>query len=234
MKIRPQNQPSWESKSQTLYRAGERAPEEVAAKQATYDFAPPRPDLIDSRQVIAFVDPASGHVWIGPVHNFHPFNHLYIVTKDGIVGLRLTMDGVIVWRESLADVRSSEKLSLEEVIARFGPEIDFARCESGYGSPGEADKVAMREWSRRHGTDLRDHVFKPNFFLKHRSGGQQLGDTKIVGVTIEGDEVRLDLKNEAAKCTGSVWIDISSRKVTKAVDGDVQTCPKKTAGGPSK
>lgn len=225
VKIRPLNQPSWESKSQTLYSVGRQTPVEVPARLAQYEFAAVKAGESIEASVVTFVDTETWHVWAGLELDF------YVDTDAGIVGAML-QGGTVTWCESLIVATATENIGLDEAVKRLQKKVDYAQLIYVVNGPAG---TARRKWGEEHVTDLRYGVFKGDFFAADRSGrGQQRGEVNLSGIAVEEPSIRLDIVNTTAQRTGSVWIDIQSRKLVKVIDGDEQTFPKKAAGDPSK
>ena len=216
MKIKKRKQPQWESKSQAVHRVGNRSPADVVSKEAIYEFEFGDPGDTLGFAVTAFAASAGGQVWVGPKQDF------YIETDSCVVGGKLRMSGGLLrWCESMVETKRGERqISLKEAISRFDKEVDLMTFFEAIS------RDADTKWLEQHMTDLRN-VLKDRFFYADRRGGQQPAEIRIVAVEISGEEVRLDLQNVTAKRTGSVWIDIKSRKVTKAVEDKEVTFPKK-------
>lgn len=216
--------PQWAVKSQKVHRSGNRSPAQVTSKEAVYEFeiGGVRPYEM-SFDVTAFVDSVSGHVWVGPKQDF------YIGTDSGIVGARLR-EGLMKWGENMADVRLAKKATLEEAINRFHKEVTFMKLmDNPRGFARDLKNADDRKNYEDHLTDVR-HVFKFAGPFKHGLFDARDAEVKIVAVEVSGGEVRLDLENVTDKRTGSAWIDIKTKKVTKATEDNEVTFPRKDTG----
>jgi len=215
MKIKKRKQPQWESKSQAVHRVGNRSPADVVSKEAIYEFEWGDPVHRASFAVSAFAASAGGQVWVGPKQDF------YIETDSCVVGGKLGRTGFFRWCESMVETKRGERqIGLKEAISRFDREVNLKAFFIFN------ERFDDSKWLELHLTDSRN-VLKDRFFFADRLRGQQEAEVKIVAVEISGGEVRLDLQNVTAKRTGSVWIDIKSRKVTKAVEDNEVTFSKK-------
>jgi hypothetical protein len=205
--------PKWESKSIKVYRDGNPVSVDAAAKEADYEFRTLPGSFADSFHfpVTAFVASESQHVWVGPTRE------VYIDTRSGVIGLSNT-SGTIRWMESMIDPERDGKVTLDEVISEFHESVSMAKLFLAKGHP------SSNEWARRHIT-LLEEAFNRGFFFLAVDQPQQITNVKITGVEVSDNTLRLDLENPRVKRKGSVWLDLTTRKVTKAVDGSEQTFP---------
>jgi hypothetical protein len=205
--------PEWKSKSIKVYRDGNPVAVDAAAKEADYEFRTLPGSFADSFHfpVTAFVASESQHVWVGPIRE------VYVDTGSGVIGLS-NASGAIYWMESMIDPERDGKVSLDEVISEFHESVSMAKLFLAKGHP------SSNEWARRHITHLRE-FFNRGFFFLAVDQPQQITNVQITGVDVSGDTLRLDLENPRVKRKGSVWLDLTTRKVTKAVDGSEQTFP---------
>jgi hypothetical protein len=139
-----------------------------------------------------------------------------------VIGLRFNF-GTIRWMESMIDPERDGKLPLDEVISEFHETVTMPKLDLANDHP------SSNEWDRRHITLLKD-VFYRGFFSPAVNQSHHYTGGKITGVDVSGNTLRLDLENPRVKRKGSVWLDLTTRKVTKAVDGNEQTFP----AGPKK
>jgi hypothetical protein len=205
--------PKWESKSIKVYRDGNRDSVDAQAKEADYLLRTEPGSFRDSFHTLitAFVVSESRHVWIGPGRE------VYVDTSSGIIGLSNAC-GAIYWMESMIDPERDGKVTLDEAISEFHETVTMPKLflAKGHGS--------SNEWDRRHITHL-EEAFNRGFFFLAVNQSQQITNVQITGVDVSGDTLRLDLDNPRVKRKGSVWLDLTTRKVTKAVDGSEQTFP---------
>ena len=208
-------EPKWEAKSLKVYRDSNRTAADENSKEATYEFGVEPGDSPETFRfrITAFVVKNSGNVWIGPRKD------VYVDTASGVIGLRVTA-GAIMWMESMVEPASNGNITLDEAIDQFHTKLDVHKLHMADGHPGS------NEWAKRHITRLEDFL-KEAFFYVDRDQPQYTTHVRIVAVEVSGDDVKLDLENGNTKRKGSVWVNLESRKVTKAVEDNEQTFPKK-------
>jgi hypothetical protein len=210
--------PQWEAKSIKVYRDGNRPAVDAQAKEADYLLRAEPGSFRDTfhLHITAFIASESQHVWIGPTRE------VYIDTSSGVIGLRIGT-GTIRWMESMIDPERHGKVPLDEAISEFHETVTMPKLNLANDHP------SSNEWDRRHITHL-EEAFNRGFFFLAVDQPQQITNVKITGVDVSGDALRLDLENPRVKRKGSVWLDLTTRKVTKAFEGDEQSFP----AGPKK
>lgn len=160
--------------------------------------------------VVAIVAPESGATWVGPEQD------RYIESGGVILGIRTILGGTILWRQSLVKPSAPPRkgAELRELSADFERAVDGATLLSSTLS-GEPART----------TSLRRTIEYPWFF-SNGAGSSQPGKPTIRGAEVSGGSVQLKLADQTGEHRATVWIDIKTRKVTKTVEGGVQTFPK--------
>jgi hypothetical protein len=65
-----------------------------------------------------------------------------------------------------------------------------------------------------------------DWFFYQEVGASMSGSTLIQNVEVHGGRMRLDFTSEALHIPGSVWIDLNTWKLVKAVEDGKQVYPK--------
>jgi len=206
---------SWEDIKIQVHSTLVVSPFEVIAKRALYGYETIRGPYRFT--TTAFVT-ERGNSWVGQESDF------YVETGSGVLGAQLSTAGRLKWSESLVELEQVPPANREvdQVIERFDAQVTLLQF---LNSRNPRDRELTLKWT----TDLRSieggNLFKDRSFFASGYRSSNSGDAKIVSVEVADGEVRLDIKNSVADRAGSVWIDIESRKVTKATEAGEQTFP---------
>jgi len=202
----------WEPLTVDLYSTSGQKPVRIHAQESCYLTVAFRFRPGDC-PVTAFVSP-TGNVWVGPPQDF------YIETERGIIGGKEQHSSEILWCKSMIQKHTKEKSNLDSVIRRFENEVDgrslgiasgfYEDPHTGKDLPGTPEARSKRE------TDLLD-VLGDFYGARGNRGG------RIAGIEVKDDTVRLDLKGAGS---ATVWIDINSKKLLKAIKNGKQVWPK--------
>lgn len=167
--------------------------------------------------VTAFVT-KNGNAWIGPEGAGTNF---YIETEKGVLRGYYDGSGRLLWCESLVTMPSDSGISIDKVIAQFERKPDGdALFNAGILCRQETEKIRYTffaealDWGHR----LR---------IANQPAGLVLG-AGIVRAQVTGGMLRLELENKGhgLDYAASVWIDINSKKVVKAMEKGQQVYPK--------
>ena len=149
---------------------------------------------------VVLVNDATKTVWAGRKAEY------YIETDSGIVGIRLD-GGVLQWDSGLiTKLKPGE--TLEDVIHRFETEVDHLQL----GNP-------PTQW-----IEIK-RVINPLFFTDP-PGSSRPGDATIKKFAINKGELQLDLESPTGIYKASIWIDIKTRNIVKAIENGQQVFPK--------
>ncbi len=157
--------------------------------------------------VVAFVDPQNSRSWLGFASGDkkHGSEGFYVEAEKEIVGFGKDLfAGTLSWRENLIPNTVPGK-GVSGLIQQFN-ELNSA-----------PDSIHER-WgaSIMSGIDLSPH-FRDCFFYPHK-WSTNLGTTAIDHVEGADGKLRLDFTSPAYQTKGSVWLDLNTRKVLKAVE----------------
>jgi hypothetical protein len=190
----------WIAETNCLYFWKDSAPGMVSGKQSIYQFqfSPGHPiDL----PVSVFVDNKTGRFWAGRRAN------LYVETDAGIFGMCLPLDGYLRFDASLIH-QVAQGENLDALIDQFKKQI----------TPSLVLKPAI------HGIDLRSPL-NPWFFTAVPYGSQP-GCATIKHIKLDGKKLQLDLVSPTGVYKASVWIDLKTWKLVKAVEDGKKVFPK--------
>lgn len=187
-----------------LFSSSRQKPVRVNAKKSCY-YGPHIRWVIEV-PVSVFVT-EKGATWVGPQQDF------YVETESGVVGGKKWGDAVL-WCESLLGKRANENSDLDTLLARFDKEVDGNALMTAYNGGYPRGESYLKRL-----TDFR-WVLLNIYGQMPDSGGD------ISGVQVEGNTVRLDLKGCTAESSATVWIDITTKKLLKAVEDGKQVFPK--------
>jgi hypothetical protein len=146
---------------------------------------------------VVFINPRTRHVWANREMDF------YIETGSRIVGIIQHGGGYFEWRDSLIDTAAAN-VDLAEVAARLEREVDSDAAEF---AELQYDLVDLQ-----HEVGLRDDLGE-SFFDEGRSDGPYV---HVNRVTVNDGQLRLDLQSPSRDRRATVWIDLESRKATRA------------------
>lgn len=194
---------SWGNTRCAVFCEGEQTPSMVHAKKAVYDVEA-REGGFTTVPVTAFVTPETGRIWMGPEQEY------YIETDAGIVGFHMRLGGTVFWCKSLAKEPTGTAKTQGK---KDDPSREFDREVSG-SSLFDAQIGADRETRRKRKTHLDQKI--SHWFFDEGVASSQSGLARILRAEISGGLLKLDLANPTGEYEASVWIDIDSRKATKA------------------
>jgi hypothetical protein len=201
----------WADTKVVLYRATGGVVQ-LDAKKAVYSVWSTKNPTNQSKAfdfpMTAFVDPATGKVWIGEVNasqvetnegiGILTYSNLYVETESEIIRADNVMtDGVFDWAESLIkQVQPGE--GLDAVIKHFETNTNGSMpfCQAFWESNISG-------------------YFQNGFFSKN---GWMDIDMEIQHIETSAGKLRLHFKSPAYGTTGSVWLDLKTGKVLKAVE----------------
>jgi hypothetical protein len=166
--------------------------------------------------VTAFIDPTTRKVWAGWVDagevetnefenddntvskNFLIFTNLYFETVSGIFrGDNVIWDGTFSWGESMVE-RAQTGEGLDSVIHQI---------ETNTGSAGPFPHVI--------GISRFGDYFRDDFFSSGNMGSQSV---PVKRIKVDNGKLRLDIDSLKYKTSASVWLDLKTFKVRKAVE----------------
>jgi hypothetical protein len=151
--------------------------------------------------VAVLVNDATKTVWAGRKAEF------YIETDSGIVGIRDDV-GVLQWDSGLiTKLKPGE--TLDDAVHRFETEVDHPKL----GDP-------PTQW-----IEIR-RVLNPWFFTNPEGSSRPWGGSSIKKFAINKGELQLDLESPTGIYKTSVWIDIKTRNIVKAIENGQQVFPK--------
>jgi len=214
---------NWMDTKVTLYRtAGGVVQLDAKREVVTVRYGPHTNDV----DVVAFVDSDTGNAWVGSSFGFAAI--FYLETESGIVRgnvlfSRLELGaprpnehdvingalafGEVIWNRSFVpSVKRGE--NVDAAIVQFNKNIDLKSVDSG-----------MREERRTILANSRAGVetgLNPWLF-QDEGHGSQFVETTIEAVDVSNGKLRLDLKSPTGSHKASVWIDLKTWKVVKAI-----------------
>lgn len=199
----------WEATSISLLRHGQEAIK-IDAKKTTYQYGE---EGLNARVVVSFLLPESKRLWIGPEQDF------YVQFDTNVMGVQLTRGDMnkVFWRKSMHPNPNAEfNGSIEEAINSFDSKIDNAKL----GRAVLSDDVDLD----KNLTYLPDRISDNSFFMA-APGASNVGEMKLAGFGMDGNDVRFDIENLTTGNNASVWIEFESKKITKVKENDEQTFP---------
>ncbi len=191
----------WKQTKQTLYSKNGKTVV-IDAKRCRFQFKKGNLHPIEI-SVLVFVNPATGNVWAGRDVDF------YVETDSGIIGGWLP-DCILQWRKSfIGKINPGERL--DDIAKRFATDKTY-RAE------------LITDDDLKPIADLRN-VVEPWFFAVQEGGSEPPTSARSKKFQIKDGLLQMDLVGlSAAKAT--VWVDLDTRKVVKAVENGKQTFPK--------
>lgn len=188
-----------------FFASGPQKSARVAAKKSSY-LVPYHVTVAEIAVCVFVTD--QGAIWLGPTQDF------YIETGIGVVGGRKLGHGML-WTESMVNKRANEKSDVHSVITRFEKEVAGNSLVVAYnGGPGAPSEVLLKRLTNLAG------VFRDIYAPSTDEGAD------IASVQAEGNTARLDLKGYSGESSGTVWIDIKSKRLLKAEENGKQVFPK--------
>ncbi|MGA2602641.1 MAG: hypothetical protein ABSG14_00285 [Verrucomicrobiia bacterium] len=180
-------------------------------------------------EVLAFVDPDKGNAWAGSVLVDVQPPSFYLETDSGIFrgmvrfgtmkGGTIRPDdhdvrngamayGQVEWHASLVPtVKRGEKA--EAVIDELTKDHDLESVVT---------KVRRDEVSIIQNSLSRvENGLDPWLFVDEQRGSRSAAPTTVTGIEASNGELQLDLKNPAGNHTATVWIDLKTWNVVKAI-----------------
>ena len=177
-------------------------------------------------EVLAFVDPETGNAWVGSGFDFGQM--FYLETESGIycgnvyfpgasalgmprrdihgVVVGSEVSGLIIWNRSfVASVKHGE--NVDAAIKQFNKKIDLKTVDR---MPEE------RRFSLGNNLHPVENGLDPWLF-QDEGRGSQFKATTIETVDVSNGKVRLDLKNPSGSHKASIWIDLKTWQLVKAI-----------------
>lgn len=155
--------------------------------------------------VTAFIDPATGNVWIGQVNSGNVdtneipalvYTNFYFETGAGIfAGDSVMSDGMFDCDESLIK-NAYPGGDLNGVIQQF-------------------EKIEAAPFNHVHWEIRLDNYFSKDFF---QILGVMHGGMEIQSAEVTNENLQLDFNSQKYGARGSVWLNLKTQKVTKAVE----------------
>lgn len=146
-----------------------------------------------------------GEIWVGREMDF------YIETDAGVVGGRRS-SASIAWHGSWISKRQNEKVDLNSLMRRFEKEMTADKWSEIFGDPNleKQPERLTKLWPmfQKLGTAWRE------------------SDQELRATDLTNGILRLDWNSKDRHDSGSVWIEIKSRKLVKAVEDGKQVFPK--------
>lgn len=197
--VEKQQVEKWKASKVKLLRSGKQPSVVINAKRAVYELSDGSKKL--TIPVIAFTDPKSGSIWVGPEQD------AYLEMQAKTLGFRLSGSG-IDWCESL--LKHGDKAVSPDITKRFEQDV------TGY-SLIRAAILSPARLAKEKPTSLRPHIKNPWMFTNGPFDSQ--GATPIV-TKIQWDEklLKLSLTDKTKQFEATVWIDLKSREVKKVVE----------------
>ena len=157
---------------------------------------------------IAFSDVKNGSVYVGNEADF------YIETDSSIIGGTLELGGAIRWSESLI-LGIKKGWKVDNVIDAFEKQVDGKKwVKTWRSSPVEPfQKIYLAPIL---GSD----------FVAASPTVSQIGQPILDKVSVNDGILNLDLENQTKTIKASIWIDIKSFKIKKAIRNGEQVFPK--------
>ncbi|MDF1812265.1 MAG: hypothetical protein P1V20_08625 [Verrucomicrobiales bacterium] len=202
---------AWQSTKNKVHGVGTISVADTDSKKAVYEYEVGTHGGAHVT-VTAFVCSDTGNMWVGPNQAF------YIDASSGVVGGTLINGGLLLWCESMIKNNKSphSKNELDKAIDRFEKQVDLGALVEAEIGPAGGGIMPL--------TDLRE-AFAPWFFVDAPESST-VGNVMIVSVEVDAVKACLEISNLDSGRAGKVWINIKSRKVTKATEGGKQTFPK--------
>lgn len=223
--------PNWQEWSGEVLRRDGQPPEKVVGKKAECRLTHPsfRPGEFTIVPITVFVT-RNGDMWVGHEQSF------YLETDSGVVGIR-TRNRAVKWSVSLV-AKQNDKPVLEEILRRLESTVTAQEMASGVKAGTDRNK----SHDRFSGLDMLQHIY----FCPNAVDDLHLAFSTITGlhavnveaIRVEGGELRMELRDgkypgikiPLGRYSATLWIDIKTRKVTKAIENGKQVFPKEAVG----
>jgi len=138
----------------------------------------------------------------------------YVETDLGIVGVMGGIFvGTIIWQDN-SIMQATPAIKLNDLIEQFDRQINMQSA---------AARAASELWMK---TRMNFRSYFRDWFFYQEVGASMSGSTLIQNVEVHGGRMRLDFTSEALHIPGSVWIDLNTWKLVKAVEDGKQVYPK--------
>lgn len=186
-------------------------PEKMEARKTVFEYS--GSFGTSTCPVTAFVSSKSRAIWIGPEQDFH------VELDSGITGGRL-VNGFLLWCDSIAHNQNATN-DVDSAIREFESARELGELLAAEVPGPDFETKAKRS------TDLRK-VFNVWAFSAGKENTAISRTTKLLTSEIHGKEkeLKLTIENPASEFKGEVWIDVRTRKITKATEGGKQVFPK--------
>jgi hypothetical protein len=192
----------WQNATIRVFRVGKKTADAVAGKRAVYEMS------TEGRSwtfpVIAFVGPSCGRPWIGPEHDG------YLDTGEKVEGFQ-SIGAHIQWYDRM-DEEGNDGQPLPERIKTFDRGFRGEHPANDWGKKRRNYRNYLR---RGISTELKPHIKYPWMFTNGPYDSQG-APAKITWGQMDGKSLKLDLTDPLGISKATVWIDVKSKKVTKA------------------
>ena len=184
----------------------------VSAKKLVFEDAEVKPF---PSPVIAFVSPDGKANWIGPEQDF------YLQDDGKVCGVNLALyDTSISWCDCLRFKGLPTKIpDTTQLIATLDGNVELAALRKAsipakYQASGRVVK-----------TDIRD-CFADIWFFSGSGMSAQPAIATIASAEVQDSTIQFEIENVLAGRIGTVWIDMETRDITKAMENGEQTFPR--------
>jgi hypothetical protein len=204
----------WSDIKVTLYRStGEKV--QLDAKAGLFDIKMGSRVVLPDALLVAFVDVQNSKVWIGLADGGQTkVKDFYVETDLGIVGVMGGIFvGTIIWQDN-SIMQATPAIKLNDLIEQFDRQINMQSAAAR-----AASELRMK-------TRMNFRPYFRDWFFYQEVGASMSGSTLIQNVEVHGGRMRLDFTSEALHIPGSVWIDLNTWKLVKAVEYGKQVYPK--------
>lgn len=173
----------------------------INAMYGGYSFLLPRQTLPMDGSSTVFVNPATGHVWAGRAQV-----DFYVDTGAGILGVWQGSGGVFTWYRSLIS-KAENNETPQAIASRYDKLV----------TPGALDSSAIGF------TDARSK-FSPHFFQQPSGSAFSVPGT-ILAIRLNNNVVEINLESPGGVGRGRLCIDITTKRVVKAIEQDNDVPP---------
>lgn len=207
----------WTDTKVVLYRASGEVVQ-LDAKKAVYTIwlikDPAHPGKRYDQSFIAFLDPSTKNVWVGDTYDVEIETNKYDKNEDHSTIIYYLTDTNLFFETDSQILRSGSELVdgrfvCEESpikIAQPGEDLNsvIARFDQSTNTPWPSS------WTTQFLNDFREDFFDDGYMGDH--------STQIQRIAIEHGKLRLDFNSLKYRTTGSVWLDLKTLKLKKAVE----------------